>query len=99
MARPILNDVVRMSTAWVRSTQAHEVGDMIGEVVNVSTNMSPQVVQVRWDGGPSTWSVLAKNLEILDRPGPDTCSCGDQEWGACPKDTCWQQYDEERNGV
>ena len=23
---------------------------------------------------------------------PEVCSCGDEEWGACPKDTCMTDY-------
>lgn len=98
MSRLILNDTVVFTDEWLTSTmQGGEMWEATGTVIETLPTR-PQVVRVRWEGG-KTWSVLAKNLDVIDRPGPDTCACGDYEWGACHHGPCWTQYQEERNSV
>lgn len=101
MTRPIENDIVRMSDRWLKDAGMvlDNIAHDTAEVVEVIGTGRPTIARVRWHGENTTWSVLASNLEILDRPGPDTCACGDEEWGACHNEVCYDQYDYERNAI
>lgn len=59
-------DLVAFSSRWLKSTQAHDLGRAMGEVLEVASSGGLMLVSVRWADGRVT-RVLHGNLVAHNR--------------------------------
>lgn len=59
-------DLVAFSSAWLKSTQAHELGRHRGQVLEVASSGGLMLVSVRWADGRTT-RALHQNLVAVER--------------------------------